>query len=81
MTRGNLDIDDIVQETFIRVFRALGTFRGDSSFGTWVQRIAVNVSKSHIASRRRRLDTVSLDSSVADGPMLLHAQTTALKMP
>ena len=73
MTRGKLDIDDIVQETFIRVFRALGTFRGDSSFGTWVQRIAVNVSKSHIASRRRRLETVSLDSSVSDGPMLLHA--------
>lgn len=73
VTRGALDIDDIVQETFIRAFRSLGAFRGDSAFGTWVQRIAVNVSKSHIASRRRRLETVSLDSNVSDGSLLLHA--------
>ena len=73
MTRGALDIDDIVQETFIRVFRALGTFRGESAFGTWVQRIAVNVSKSHIASRRRHPETVSLDSSASDGEMRHHA--------
>ena len=46
-TRRHEDADEIAQETFLRAHRALGRFRGDSGFGTWVYRIAVNCCLSH----------------------------------
>lgn len=45
---------DVAQETFIKVYRALPGFRGDSAFYTWIYRIAINTAKNHIASRARR---------------------------
>src|SRR6187549_1222422 len=42
MTAGR-DADELTQDVFVRVWQKLGTFRGDSSFGTWLHRLAVNV--------------------------------------
>ena len=47
------DTDDLVQETFIAVFRALPRFRGESKLSTWIDRIAVRVAFQHIAARKR----------------------------
>jgi len=46
--------DDVVQETFIRAWRALGSFRGDARFSTWLYRIAVNEANRHLARETRR---------------------------
>jgi RNA polymerase sigma-70 factor (ECF subfamily) len=51
------DADDLAQEVFLRAFRALRTFRGDSAVGTWLHRIAVNLSLNAVAGRARRAET------------------------
>ena len=52
---------DIAQEAFIKAYRALPRFRGDSAFYTWMYRIAVNTAKNHLAAQRRRPMDVELD--------------------
>lgn len=52
---------DISQEAFIKAYRALPRFRGDSAFYTWLYRIAVNTAKNYLASQRRRPMDVELD--------------------
>ena len=52
---------DIAQEAFIKAYRALPRFRGDSAFYTWMYRIAVNTAKNHLAAQRRRPANVELD--------------------
>jgi RNA polymerase sigma-70 factor (ECF subfamily) len=52
---------DITQEAFIKAYRALPRFRGDSAFYTWMYRIAVNTAKNHLAAQRRRPMDVELD--------------------
>ena len=47
LTRGSADAEDIAQEVFLRAWRSLGGFRGDSTFRTWLHRVAVNVIHSH----------------------------------
>lgn len=54
------DASDVAQETFIKAYRALPRFRGDSAFYTWVYRIAVNTAKNYLASGMRQpFDTAS----------------------
>ena len=48
------DIPDIVQESFIKAYRSLDSFRGESAFYTWLYRIAVNTAKNHLTSLGRR---------------------------
>jgi RNA polymerase sigma-70 factor, ECF subfamily len=57
LTSGSADAEDLAQEVFLRVWRSLGGFRGDSTFRTWLHRVAVNVIHSHHGrvSRLRRL--------------------------
>ncbi|EPJ55470.1 MAG: RNA polymerase sigma factor AlgU [Osedax symbiont Rs2] len=55
---------DISQEAFIKAYRALPRFRGDSAFYTWLYRIAINTAKNHLVSRGRRPPDVDID--VAD---------------
>jgi len=52
---------DISQEAFIKAYRALPRFRGDSAFYTWLYRIAVNTAKNYLASQRRRPTDIELD--------------------
>ena len=52
---------DITQEAFIKAYRALPRFRGDSAFYTWMYRIAVNTAKNHLAAQRRRPMNIELD--------------------
>ncbi len=52
---------DITQEAFIKAYRALPRFRGDSAFYTWMYRIAVNTAKNHLAAQRRRPMDIELD--------------------
>ena len=59
------EVEDIAQEAFIKAYRALPRFRGESAFYTWLYRIAVNTAKNHLASagRRQRENQVELDGS------------------
>jgi len=55
------DVPDIAQEAFIKAYRALPNFRGESAFYTWLYRIAVNTAKNHLAAQKRRPSTSDLD--------------------
>ena len=48
------EIKDVAQEAFIKAYRALPNFRGDSAFYTWLYRIAINTSKNYLVARNRR---------------------------
>ena len=48
------DANDLAQETFIKAYRSLAGFRGDSAFSTWLHRIAVNTAKNYLVSQKRR---------------------------
>ena len=52
---------DISQEAFVKAYRALPRFRGDSAFYTWLYRIAVNTAKNYLAAQRRRPSDIELD--------------------
>lgn len=51
---GSSDAEEVAQEVFVRIFRALERFRGDSALSTWIYRLTVNASLSHLAKRGRR---------------------------
>ena len=53
------ELEDIAQESFIKAYRALPNFRGESAFYTWLYRIAINTAKNHLASSGRRLQVRS----------------------
>jgi len=53
--KSSLDTEDIVQESFIKAYRGIGNFRGDSAFYTWLCRIGINVAKNHLISSARHL--------------------------
>ena len=54
------DLDDLVQATFLRVYRSLRSFRRDSRFETWLHRVTVNVALSHLRGRKRRVLDIPL---------------------
>jgi RNA polymerase sigma-70 factor, ECF subfamily len=62
--RDPMEAEDVVQEAFIKAFRAIGSFRGDSAFYTWIYRIAINTAKNALVSSKRR--PVSFDIDVQD---------------
>ena len=57
------DIEDVTQECFIKAFRAIGSFRGDSAFYTWLYRIGANTAKNHLVACKRRPQA---DSAIED---------------
>jgi RNA polymerase sigma factor (sigma-70 family) len=61
MTSNHEDADDLTQESFIKAFKALKRFKGDSSFYTWVYRIAVNRTINFLKQRNRRFFHMSLN--------------------
>ncbi|GAB2189485.1 RNA polymerase sigma factor RpoE [Sessilibacter sp. MAH2] len=64
--KDNAEVYDVVQEAFIKAYRALGNFRGDSAFYTWLYRIAINTAKNHLVSRGRRPPASDVDVDEAD---------------
>lgn len=60
------ECQDVAQETFLRAYRALGGFRGDAQFYTWLHRIAVNTAKNHLVASRRRPPTGDIDIADAE---------------
>ncbi|MBC8104211.1 MAG: sigma-70 family RNA polymerase sigma factor [Cytophagales bacterium] len=68
MTANQDDVDDIVQELFIRAWKGLPRFRGDAQFSTWLYRIAVNTALKH-RSHRRSEAALSLSAEDAPGGM------------
>jgi RNA polymerase sigma-70 factor (ECF subfamily) len=54
LLRDPTEAEDVAQEAFVKAYRAIGSFRGDSAFYTWLYRIAVNTARNAMASRHRR---------------------------
>jgi RNA polymerase sigma-70 factor (ECF subfamily) len=61
------EVQDVAQEAFIKAYRALPRFRGDSAFYTWLYRIAINTAKNHLVSRSRRPPDTDVDVDMEDG--------------
>lgn len=72
---GANDAEEVAQEVFVRIFRALGSFRGESALSTWIYRLSVNAALSYVAKRSRR-NEVGDDALVA-----LPAETLPLTDP
>ncbi|MDQ7073910.1 MAG: RNA polymerase sigma factor RpoE [Gammaproteobacteria bacterium] len=60
------DVQDVAQEAFIKAYRGLKNFRGDSAFYTWMYRIAVNTAKNFLVSNRRKAPLGTVDSQEAE---------------
>ncbi|MBP6748994.1 MAG: RNA polymerase sigma factor RpoE, partial [Xanthomonadaceae bacterium] len=60
------ECQDIAQDTFLRAYRALGNFRGDAQFSTWLHRIAVNTAKNHLVAHKRRPPGEDIDIDDAE---------------
>ena len=60
------DVPDVVQEAFIKAYRALDSFRGDSAFYTWLYRIAVNTAKNYLVAQGRRPPSSDVDAIEAE---------------
>ena len=66
--RDPAEVEDVAQEAFIKAYRALPSFRGDSAFYTWLYRIGINTAKNHLVSMGRRAPTTTeFDSEEAEG--------------
>ena len=59
LVRNAADLDEVTQEAFIKAYRSLPSFRGESAFYTWLYRIAINCAKNYLVARKRQLPAVS----------------------
>lgn len=60
------EIQDVVQDAFLKAYRALPRFRGESQFYTWLYRIAINTAKNHLVARSRRPPAADVDAEEAE---------------
>ncbi|MCL6417158.1 RNA polymerase sigma factor RpoE [Aestuariirhabdus sp. Z084] len=60
------EVQDVTQEAFIKAYRALGKFRGESAFYTWLYRIAINTAKNYLVSRGRRPPDTDVEAEDAE---------------
>src|SRR3977135_895974 len=66
--RDPAEVEDVTQEAFIKAYRALPSFRGDSAFYTWLYRIGINTAKNYLVALGRRVPTTTeFDSEDAEG--------------
>jgi RNA polymerase sigma-70 factor (ECF subfamily) len=82
---GSDEAQDIAQEAFIKAYRALINFRGDSAFYTWLYRIGINTAKNHLVSLGRRpkaMDSVEIEDieNFEDGHELRNLETPETSM-
>src|SRR5499426_2712042 len=62
------EVEDVTQEAFVKAYRALPSFRGDSAFYTWLYRIGINTAKNYLVAMGRRAPTTTeFDSDEAEG--------------
>lgn len=61
-----VEAQDVAQEAFIKAYRAIGGFRGESAFYTWLYRIATNAAKNYLVSQSRRPPAVGVDAMEAE---------------
>jgi RNA polymerase sigma-70 factor (ECF subfamily) len=78
--RDPAEVEDVTQEAFIKAYRALPSFRGDSAFYTWLYRIGINTAKNYLVAMGRRAPTsTGLDAeeaeSLDDSALLRHTAT------
>jgi RNA polymerase sigma-70 factor (ECF subfamily) len=64
--RDSSEVQDVAQEAFIKAYRALPNFRGDSAFYTWLYRIAINTAKNYLVARSRRPPLGDIDAQDAE---------------
>jgi len=64
--RDPAEVEDVAQEAFIKAYRALPKFRGDSAFYTWLYRIAINTAKNYMVARGRRPPATDVDVEDAE---------------
>jgi len=64
--KDHAEVNDVAQDAFIKAYRALPNFRGDSAFYTWLYRIAINTAKNYLAAQGRRPPKSDIDSSEAE---------------
>jgi RNA polymerase sigma-70 factor, ECF subfamily len=72
--RNPVEAEDVAQEAFIKAYRALPQFRGDSAFYTWLYRIAINTAKNALVSRDRSPIDFDLDLQNPDESYDMHAR-------
>lgn len=60
------ECQDIAQDAFVKAYRAIGNFRGDSQFYTWLYRIAANTAKNYLASKSRKSPNYAVDLADAE---------------
>ena len=65
-TKDPSEAQDVAQETFIKAYRALATFRGESAFYTWLYRIAINTAKNFLMAKSRRSSNYEVDVQEAE---------------
>ena len=66
--RDPAEVEDVAQEAFVKAYRALPSFRGDSAFYTWLYRIGINTAKNYLVAMGRRAPTTTgFDSDEAEG--------------
>ena len=64
--RDHSEVYDVAQEAFIKAYRALPQFRGESAFYTWMYRIAINTAKNYLVSQGRKLPNIDIDAQDAE---------------
>ena len=60
------EAQDVAQDAFVRAYRAIGSFRGDAQFYTWLHRIAINTAKNHLQAMKRRPPNADIDAGDAE---------------
>lgn len=64
--RDQAEVFDVTQEAFIKAYRALPNFRGESAFYTWLYRVAINTAKNHLAAQARRPPGEDIEADTAE---------------
>jgi len=79
--RDRAEVEDVTQEAFIKAYRALRGFRGESAFYTWLYRIAINTAKNYLVAQGRRPLIAEVEPEEAEAMASAHGNVTELLTP